>query len=89
MKIQPNWLSKNVRSIIALVIVAYALNFFSMILILHYANEQLIDRMETSLNNLVMFVLGFYFSANHHPIIEVPKNIEIDKSSPVNNSPGS
>jgi hypothetical protein len=61
------FLNKNVRSIIALAVVLYALNFFSIILVLKLGSPQMLDRMETSLTNLILFVLGYYFSANHNP----------------------
>jgi hypothetical protein len=60
-----NWLSRNVRSIIGLMVVTYVLNFLTLVLVFKLGTPDLIDRMETSLNNVLMFVLGYYFSANH------------------------
>ncbi len=77
-----NWLAKNVRSIIGLAVVLYALNFFSLILVLKLGSEQMLDRMETSLTNLVMFVLGYYFSANHQtPVNSETKTVEEEKTT--------
>jgi hypothetical protein len=48
-----------------------------MILVFGYASPELIDRMETSLTNVIMFVLGYYFSANHgHPSVKEKENKE-------------
>jgi hypothetical protein len=74
-----NWLSSNVRSIIGLIVIVYILNFFSLILLFGYGSQELIDRMETSLTNVMMFVLGYYFSANHiNPSARQNENKDIE-----------
>lgn len=77
---KPNWLSANVRSVIGLIVIIYILNFFSLILLFGYGSQELIDRMETSLTNVMMFVLGYYFSANHvNPALKKEESNDIEK----------
>lgn len=62
-----NWFRNNIRSLIAAFVVFYIMNFYAMIFLFSQANTALIDRLETSTTNILMFVLGFYFSAQHKP----------------------
>ena len=67
---EKNWFRKNIRSLIAAFIVTYIMNFYLIIFLLQSGNVQLIDRLETSITNILMVVIGFYFSATHTPINE-------------------
>mgnify|MGYP006266669585 CR=1 FL=1 len=64
-------LRKNIRSIIALIVIGYCVLFDFIVLGIGNSND-LIDRMVTANNSVLMFVLGYYFSANH----QVPQNAE-------------
>lgn len=66
---QNNWLSKNVRSIIAFNVVMMALftDIFVLFVPIKIEDKQLANNIVTSLHGALMFVLGFFFSANHNP----------------------
>ena len=70
MQMPNNWFRKNIRSLIAAFVVIYIMNFYASIFILQHSNAALIDRLETSVTNILMFILGYYFSANHTPTHE-------------------
>jgi len=59
-----NWFRKNIRSIIAITVIFYCIIFDFVVLLGGFVTD-LTDRMVTANNSVLMFILGFYFSANH------------------------
>lgn len=61
-----NWLSKNITSVIALSIVWFALYLFRLVLLKEVkADDEVTKTIITSITAILMFVLGFYFGAQH------------------------
>lgn len=64
-----NWLPRNVRSIVGIIVVCACLSVDISLLFISVKSKdlQLVNNIVTALHGALMFVLGYYYSANHAP----------------------
>lgn len=82
---KPINLSKNIRSLIALMLIGFVMIWLLLVLAMGHANPEFIDRTTNSLISLVSgTVIGFYFAANHqpHPTESITKTSPDNPSEP-------